>query len=48
MNPEVLAQIRSKGNVRLVEESLMTLFRSQRCPGDLIFKTYDVVADLSP
>ena len=41
MSLEVLAQIKSKGSVRLLEESLIALFCSQRCPGDLILKTYD-------
>ena len=42
MSLEVLTQIKSKGNVRLLEESLTALFCSQRCPGDLILKTYDL------
>ena len=42
MSLEVLAQIKSKGNVRLLEVSLTALFCSQRCPGDLILKTYDL------
>ena len=42
MSLEVLAQIKSKGNVRLLEESLTALFCSHRCPGDLILKTYDL------
>ena len=32
----------SKGNVRLLEEPLTALFCSNRCPGDLILKTYDL------
>lgn len=42
MNLEIDAQIKSKGNVRLLEESLIALFCSQHCPGDLILKTYDL------
>ena len=42
MSLEVLPQVKSKGNVRLLEEPLTALFCSQRCPGDLILKTYDL------
>ncbi len=42
MSPEVVPQIESKGNARLLEEPLTALFCSQRCPGDLILKTYDL------
>ena len=42
MSLEVHAQIKSKGNVRLFEESLTALFCSNRCPGDLILETYDL------
>ena len=42
MSLEVLPQIKSKGNTRLFEEPLTALFCSQRCPGDLILKTYDL------
>ena len=42
MSLEVLPQIKSKGNARLLEEPLTALFCSQRCPGDLILKTYDL------
>ena len=42
MSLEVLPQIKSKGNTRLLEEPLTALFCSQRCPGDLILKTYDL------
>ena len=31
-----------RGNPRLLEEPLTALFCSQRCPGDLILKTYDL------
>ena len=31
-----------RGNLRLLEETLTALFCSQRCPGDLILKTYDL------
>ena len=30
------------GNLRLLDETLTALFCSNRCPGDLILKTYDV------
>ena len=30
------------GNLRLLDESLTALFCSNRCPGDLILKTYDI------
>ena len=39
---EPLPQIRSKGNLSLLDEPLTALFCSQRCPGDLILKTYDL------
>ena len=42
MSLEVPAQIRSRGNVRLLEEPLTALFCSQRCTGDLILETYDL------
>ena len=42
MSLEVLPQFKSKGNARLLEEPLTALFCSQRCPGDLILKTYDL------
>ena len=35
-------QMKSKGNLGLLEEPLTALFCSQRCPGDLILKTYDI------
>ena len=35
-------EMKSKGNLGLLEEPLTGLFCSQRCPGDLILKTYDV------
>ena len=31
-----------RGNLRLLEEPLTALFCSERCPGDLILKTYDL------
>jgi len=31
-----------RGNLQLIEEPLTALFCSQRCPGDLILKTYDL------
>ncbi len=35
-------KFKSKGNLRLLEEQLTALFYSNRCPGDLILKTYDL------
>ena len=35
-------KIAHRGNLRLLEERLTALFCSQRCPGDLILKTYDL------
>ena len=31
-----------RGNLHLLEETLTAIFCSQRCPGDLILKTYDL------
>ena len=42
MSLEVLPQIKSKGSAHLLEETLTAVFCSQRCPGDLILKTYDI------
>ena len=42
MSLEVLPQIKSKGSARLLDEPLTAVFCSQRCPGDLILKTYDI------
>lgn len=42
MSLDLLPQIKSKGNLDLLEEPLTALFCSQRCPGDLILKTYDI------
>ena len=42
MSLEVLPHFKSKGNARLLEEPLTALLCSQRCPGDLILKTYDL------
>ena len=35
-----------RGNPRLLEERLTAVFCSQRCPGDLILKTYDLARSL--
>ena len=43
MSLEVLPTIKSKGNLSLLDEPLKALFCSNRCPGDLILKTYDIV-----
>ena len=42
MSLEVLTQIKSKGNFRLLDKPLTALFCSNRCPGDIILKTYDL------
>ena len=39
MSLEVMLQIKSKGDAQLLEDPPTTLFRSQRCRGDLILKT---------
>ena len=42
MTVELLPKVESKGNLRLLDEPLTALFCSNRCPGDLILKTYDL------
>ncbi len=42
MNVELLPEVKSKGNLSLLDEPLTALFCSNRCPGDLILKTYDL------
>ena len=42
VNVEFLPKVNSKGNLSLLDEPLTALFCSNRCPGDLILKTYDV------
>ena len=39
-------KIKSKGNLSLLDEPLTALFCSNRCPGDLILKTYDLARSL--
>ena len=41
-NVQLLPNTKSKGNLSLLDEPLTALFCSNRCPGDLILKTYDV------
>ena len=41
VNVELLPKVKSKGNLSLLDEPLTALFCSNRCPGDLILKTYD-------
>ena len=41
-NVELLPKVNSKGNLSLLDEQLTALFCSNRCPGDLILKTYDL------
>ena len=42
MSLENLPDLKSRGSRRLLEEPLIALFCSNRCPGDLILKTYDL------
>ena len=42
VNVERLPGVKSKGNLNLLDEPLTALFCSNRCPGDLILKTYDL------
>ena len=42
VNVELLPKVKSKGNLSLLDEPLTALFCSNRCPGDLILKTYDL------
>ncbi len=42
VNVELLPKVKSKGNLSLLDEPLTALFCSNRCPGDLIIKTYDL------
>ena len=41
VNVELLTEVSSKGNLSLLDEPLTALFCSNRCPGELILKTYD-------
>ena len=42
MNVELLPKVNSKGNLNLLDEPLTALSCFNRCPGDLILKTYDL------
>ena len=42
MSLVVLSTIKSKGNLSLLDEPLTALLCSNRCPGDLILKIYDL------
>ena len=42
VNLELLPEVKSKGNLSLLDEPLTALFCSNRCPGDLILKTFDL------
>ena len=42
VNVELLPEAKSKGDLSLLDEPLTALFCSNRCPGDLILKTYDL------
>ena len=46
VNVELLPKVKSKGNLSLLDEPLMALFCSNRCPGDLILKTYDFARNM--
>ena len=39
---QLLPKVKSKGNLSLLDEQLIAMFCSNRCPGDLILKTYDL------
>ena len=41
-NVEFLSKVKFRGNLSLLDEELTALFCSNRCPGDLILKTYDL------
>ena len=42
VNVELLPEFNSKGNLSLLDVPLTALFCSNRCPGDLILKIYDL------
>ena len=42
VNLELLPKVKSKGSLGLLDDPLTALFCSNRCPGDLIVKTYDL------
>ena len=42
VNVELLPEVKSRGDLSLLDEPLTALFCSNRCPGDLILKTYDL------
>ncbi len=42
VNLELLPEVKSKGNLSLLDETLTAMFCSNRCPGNLILKTYDL------
>ena len=42
MSAHLPPDVASKGNLRLLDQPLTALFCSERCPGDLILKTYDL------
>ena len=42
VNAGLLPKVQSKGDLSLLDEPLTALFCSNRCPGDLILKTYDL------
>jgi hypothetical protein len=42
MTVQLTPEVKSKGDVSLLQEPLTALFCSNRCPGDLILKTYDL------
>ena len=42
MTVQLTPEVKSKGDVSLLQEPLTALLCSNRCPGDLILKTYDL------
>lgn len=44
--PVVSSEAAHLGNVRLLEDPLAALFRSSRCPGDVVLKVYDFARTL--
>ena len=45
-NAAFLSKVKSKGDLSLLDEELTALFCSNRCPGDLILRTYDLAREM--
>ncbi len=43
---EFLSKVKSKGNLSLLDDELVAFFCSNRCPGDLILRTYDLAREM--